>query len=207
MTIGPHRPVQGVGETQGPSTALGMTGLRVFGAGTPEAGQRRSDERNLAGDSWNMNNLSDMRQNRLLTAALVLAALPLAPVRAQEGSDAAEVRTLEMKIADWYKNRQIQTFASLLDDDFVITFEDGSTYGKTGYLSYSASSSTSVESVEISEMKVRMHGDTAIVIGVYHEKGTDSRQAYDYHDRFTDVWMKKGGKWRLIAAHYAVPTK
>jgi len=150
-----------------------------------------------------------MLQKQLLTAALLLAALPLAPVGAlaQETPDAAEIRSLELKIADWYKNRQIQTFAALLDADFVITFEDGSTYGKTGYLSYSASSSTVIESVEISEMKVRMHGDTAVVTGVYHEKGIDSRQTYDYHDRFTDVWMKKAGKWRLVAAHYAVPAK
>lgn len=154
-----------------------------------------------------MNNLSDMPQKLLLTAALLLAALPLVPARAQETGDAAEIRSLELKIADWYKSRQIQTFAALLDDDFVITFEDGSTYGKTGYLSYSASSSTVVESVEISDMRVRLHGETAVVTGVYHEKGNDSRQAYDYHDRFTDVWMKKSGKWRLIAAHYAVPSK
>ena len=154
-----------------------------------------------------MNNLPDMRRNPTLTAVLLLAALPLVPARAQETPDAAEIRSLELKIADWYKSRQIQTFANLLDDDFVITFEDGSTYGKTGYLSYSASSSTSVQSVEISEMKVRMHGDTAVVTGVYDEKGIDNRQAYDYHDRFTDVWMKKAGKWRLIAAHYAVPSK
>jgi len=148
-----------------------------------------------------------MRQKRLLTAALCLAALPLVAGRAQDTGDAAEIRALELKVADWYKNRQVQTFAILLDDDFVITFEDGSTYSKTGYLSYTASSSTMVESVELSDLKIRMHGDTAIVIGVYHEKGVDSRQAYDYHDRFTDVWMKKGGKWRLVAAHYAVPTK
>jgi ketosteroid isomerase-like protein len=118
-----------------------------------------------------------------------------------------EIRALELKIADWYKHRQIETFATLLDDNFVITFEDGSTYGKTGYLSYSASSSTVVESVEIPEMKIRMHGDTAVVTGIYHEKGVDNRQAYDYHDRFTDVWMKKAGKWRLVAAHYSVPSK
>jgi len=148
-----------------------------------------------------------MRQKRLLTAALCLAALPLVAGRAQDTGDAAEIRALELKVADWYKNRQVQTFAMLLDDDFVITFEDGSTYSKTGYLSYTASSSTVVESVELSDLKIRLHGDTAIVIGVYHEKGVDSRQAYDYHDRFTDVWMKKGGKWRLVAAHYAVPTK
>jgi hypothetical protein len=35
----------------------------------------------------------------------------------------------------------------------------------------------------------------------------DNLRTYDYHDRFTDVWMKKSGKWRLVAAHYSVPTK
>jgi ketosteroid isomerase-like protein len=148
-----------------------------------------------------------MRKFRLLTVALFVAALPLVPLRAQESGDAREIRSLELKIADWYQHRQIENFAALLDDDFVITFEDGSTYSKTGYLSYSASSATAVESVEIPEMKVRMHGDTAVVTGIYHEKGVDSQKAYDYHDRFTDVWMKKAGKWRLVAAHYSVPTK
>jgi ketosteroid isomerase-like protein len=148
-----------------------------------------------------------MPKKRLLTAVLFLAVLPLIPARAQEPSDTAEIRSLELKIADWYRHRQVETFATLLDEDFVITFEDGSTYSKTGYLSYSASSSTVVESVEIPEMKIRMHGDTAVVTGVYHEKGIDNRQAYDYHDRFTDVWMRKAGKWRLVAAHYSVPSK
>ena len=133
--------------------------------------------------------------------------MSLVPARAQGPSETAEIRALELKMLDCYKLRQVEVFAAVLDEDFVITFEDGSTYSKTGYLSYSASSSTRVEVAEIPEMKVRMHGDTAVVTGVYHEKGVDSQKTYDYHDRFTDVWMKKAGKWRLVAAHYSVPSK
>lgn len=125
----------------------------------------------------------------------------------QDASEASMVRALELKMLDCYRLRQVEVFATVLDDDFVITFEDGSTYSKTGYLSYSASSSTRVELAEIPEMKVRVHGDTAIVTGVYHEKGLDAQKAYDYRDRFTDVWMKKSSKWRLVAAHYSVPSK
>ena len=125
----------------------------------------------------------------------------------QDSSQAANVRALELKMLDCYRLRQVEVFATVLDDDFVITFEDGSTYSKTGYLSYSASSSTRVELAEIPEMKVRVHGDTAVVTGVYHEKGLDAQKTYDYRDRFTDVWMKKSGKWRLVAAHYSVPSK
>jgi ketosteroid isomerase-like protein len=128
-------------------------------------------------------------------------------LHAQQSSDAAEIRSLELKMLDCYKHRQVEGFAAVLDEDFVITFEDGSTYSKTGYLSYSASSSTHIELAEIAEMKIRMHGDTAIVTGIYHEKGIDSQRTYDYHDRFTDVWMRESGKWRLVAAHYSVPTK
>jgi ketosteroid isomerase-like protein len=125
----------------------------------------------------------------------------------QDSSEAATIKALELKMLDCYKLRQVEVFANVLDDDFVITFEDGSTYSKTGYLSYSAMSSTHVEMVEIPKMKVRVHGDTAVVTGVYHEKGVDAQRHYDYRDRFTDVWMKKAGRWRLVAAHYAVPTK
>lgn len=141
-----------------------------------------------------------------LAAFVCLTIFPLG-LRAQESSDSAAIRALELKLLDCYKHHQVEVFASVLDDDFVITFEDGSTYSKTGYLAYSSSSSTRVEIVEIPEMKIRLHGDTAVVIGVYHEKGIDSQRSYDYHDRFTDVWMKKAGKWRLIGAHYSVPSK
>lgn len=127
--------------------------------------------------------------------------------RAQDSSDSAAIRALELKLLDCYKHHEVEVFASVLDDDFVITFEDGSTYSKTGYLAYSTSALTRVETVEIPEMKIRLHGETAVVTGVYHEKGIDSQKSYDYHDRFTDVWMKKSGKWRLIAAHYSVPSK
>ena len=141
-----------------------------------------------------------------IAAFVCLTTLPLA-LRAQDSSDTAAIRALELKLLDCYKHHEVEVFASVLDDNFVITFEDGSTYSKTGYLAYSTSAATHVESVEIPEMRIRMHGDTAVVTGVYHEKGIDSQKSYDYHDRFTDVWMKKAGKWRLIAAHYSVPSK
>jgi len=148
-----------------------------------------------------------MGKRLFFTAAAVCLALFSLPASAQEASEAANVKALELKLLDCYKRHEVQVFASVLDDDFVITFEDGSTFSKTGYLAYSTSASTHVELAEIPEMRIRMHGDTAVVTGVYHEKGMDSQKSYDYHDRFTDVWMKKAGKWHLIAAHYSVPTK
>lgn len=137
----------------------------------------------------------------------LLAMLPLPRVAAQEDSEAAEVRALDFKLTEAYKQRQFDLLASLLDEDFVITFEDGSTYGKTGYISFSAATTVRVDVAEMSEVKVRMHGNTAVLTGVYHERGLEKGSAYDYRDRFTDVWMKNQGKWRLLASHYAIPLK
>ena len=148
-----------------------------------------------------------MGKRAFFLASVVCLAIFPAGLRAQESSDAAAVRALELKLLDCYKHHEVEVFASVLDDDFVITFEDGSTYSKTGYLSFSVTSSSHVDLVEMSDMKTRVHGHTAIVTGWYHEKGQNKGEKYDYHDRFTDVWMKKDGKWLLIASHYAVPMK
>ena len=144
------------------------------------------------------------RMNAALVA-LAIGTAALASLHAQE-SEEATIRALELKVADLYKQHRVEAFAPLLDDGFVITFEDGKVYSKTGYLAYTTSSQTHVELVEIPEMKVHLHGDTAVVTGVYHEKGSDHDGSYDYRDRFTDVWMKQSGKWRLVAAHYSLPT-
>jgi ketosteroid isomerase-like protein len=125
-------------------------------------------------------------------------------VSAQEKSDATTVRALESKWVDAYKQRQIATVASLLSDDYVITLEDGSTYGKVGFISYNAGS-LRVDVAEASDLKIRMHDNIAVVTGAYHEKGVLAGKPYDYHDRLTDVWMKTGGKWQLIASHYSLP--
>jgi ketosteroid isomerase-like protein len=135
---------------------------------------------------------------------LAMLAIPLA---AQDRSDAATIRSLELKWTESYKQRQVAMLASLLADDFIITIENGSTYGKTGYISHSAEPSVQVEVAEMSDLKVRMHGNTAVVTGAYHERGESNGQHYEYHDRLTDIWMKSGGKWQVVASHYSVPVK
>jgi len=130
------------------------------------------------------------------------------PLVAQDNSDTAgTIRKLEEKWTASYKNRQIDILSSLLAEDFVITVEDGNTYSKSGYISHSADSSVQVEVAEILDLKVRMHGNTAVVTGAYHEKGKSNGKPYEYHDRLTDVWMKVGAKWQVISSHYSVPVK
>ncbi len=127
---------------------------------------------------------------------------------AQEPAGAAsQVRKLEEKWTAAYKDRKIDLLSSLLAEDFVITVEDGNTYSKAGYITHSADSSVRVEVAKLSDLRVRLHGSIAVVTGAYHERGQSNGKPYEYHDRLTDVWMKVGGAWQVIASHYSVPLK
>ena len=140
-----------------------------------------------------------------IAASLLLGAATLAV--AQKPQDGAKVIALEKKWTEAYKQRDITILSSLLSEDFVITVEDGATYGKEGYISHSADSSVHVEVAELSDLKVRMHGNTAVVTGAYHEVGSSNGKRYEYRDRLTDVWMSVGGTWQVVASHYSVPLK
>jgi ketosteroid isomerase-like protein len=148
-----------------------------------------------------------MHIHRSWTLTLCLLAASAVSLTAQEKSDASTVRALEMKWTESYKERNIDILSSLLADDFVITIEDGSVFSKPGYITHSADPSVRVQVAELSDLKVRMHGGAAIVTGAYHEKGESNGKRYEYRDRLTDVWMKTGSTWQVVASHYSVPFK
>ncbi len=112
---------------------------------------------------------------------------------------------LENKWNAAYQRGDIAVMNSLLDDDFIITVEDGSTFSKPGYIAHSGDTTVHVSQSEMSDLRVRMHDNTAVVTGTYHEKGTSKGKPYEYRDRFTDVWININGRWRVIASHYSVP--
>jgi ketosteroid isomerase-like protein len=149
-----------------------------------------------------------MSMQQFAKLSLVFAlCLPVVAGAQPQSSDTAKILALETKWTEAYKLRQIDILSSLLAENFVITVEDGSTYGKSGYITHSADSSVHVEIAEQIGLRVRMHGNTAVVTGAYHEKGSSKGKPYEYRDRFTDVWMKVNGKWQVIASHYSVPIK
>lgn len=149
-----------------------------------------------------------MRRFRHLILTCVLVLQCALGIAAQEkGDPASVVKSLELKWTDAYMRREIQSLASLLAEDFIITVEDGTTYGKSGYISHTADPSVHVQLAQMSDLRIRVHGDAAVVTGAYHEKGDSNGKPYEYHDRFTDVWIKSGGNWQVVASHYSVPVQ
>ena len=57
------------------------------------------------------------------------------------------------------------------------------------------------------DMKLRRFGDTVVVTGATHEKGTFKGKAYEHYGRFTDTWIKSNGEWICVASQLALIEK
>jgi ketosteroid isomerase-like protein len=147
-----------------------------------------------------------MKLRLLLVALLAIWISNFAVAQSKSDALSSKVLALEKEWNAAYKRGDVTTMNALLADDFIITVEDGKTYSKSGYIALNGNSTVRVEISEMSDVKVRMHGNTvAVVTGAYHEKGLSKGKPYEYHDRFTDLWMDLNGKWQVIASHYAIP--
>jgi Domain of unknown function (DUF4440) len=54
------------------------------------------------------------------------------------------------------------------------------------------------EAIDPKEVKVRVHGDAAIVMGLYHIKATLNGRTVDGVFRNTGVFTKQAGTWRCV---------
>lgn len=139
---------------------------------------------------------------------LILAALGTSAISLAQNSSEASSKILALE-REWnaaYRAGDVAKMNSLLADDFIITIEDGRTFSKSGYIALNGNTTVRVDVSDMTDLKVRMHGNgIAVVTGAYHEKGTSQNKPYEYRDRFTDVWMMIEGKWQIIVSQYSIP--
>lgn len=70
---------------------------------------------------------------------------------------------------------------------------------KTDIVKGFQSGSFKYDSRTISDLKVRVYGDTAIVTGRSTQTGTESGKDYSGDYRFTRVYVKQKGRWVTVA--------
>lgn len=67
------------------------------------------------------------------------------------------------------------------------------------------SSKITLDSLELSDLRVRIEGNTAVVTGVNSSKGRDEKGLpFDRRSRFTDVFVKRDGRWQVLATQGTV---
>jgi len=96
-----------------------------------------------------------------------------------------------------YLNKDPKALERILDDAFVNVDSDGILQTKAEVLA-EVRASTILQFLTES-MAVQLHGNVAIVTGVFEIKGVDHGKPYAQRERFLDTWLYKNGQWVSIA--------
>jgi ketosteroid isomerase-like protein len=137
---------------------------------------------------------------------LCLIALAMAPLSGAQNKAAAEkaVTSGEMQWLKSQRTNNAELVAPLLAEGFTNTASDGKVSNKAE--SIAEAKATKFTSVDYTDLKVMVFGDTAIAIGGFRATGTDaSGKPMDDNERFTDTWTKMAnGKWECVASHQSM---
>jgi len=147
--------------------------------------------------------------------SLVIAVLALALtsiVMAQEQSTAGTQRSnIEQVIRQLDGERiqaQIGADAAALDriyaDDFIGVGPSGTVRTKKQVILDFTSGTLRFQSITTDEVQVRVYENTAVETGLSTMDGQDKGKTVPRNTRFTRVWVKQQGFWRLVANHYSV---
>jgi ketosteroid isomerase-like protein len=112
-----------------------------------------------------------------------------------------QLKKLEMQWDDAGVKKDAAVYDRLLADDFTLTGPNGHLVTKAQFTAELKSGEDTVSSSALSDMKVRVYGDTAVVTYVEKAKETFKGQDVSGTSRWTDTWVKRGGSWQCVASH------
>ena len=104
-------------------------------------------------------------------------------------------------------NRDSRALDGMIGSGFVNTEWDGELSDKQKFLADIKDPQFKPTSLTIQDVKVSMYGDSAIVVGIYHTKGTYQSKPYEHFGRFTDTWVFTEGRWQCAASHTSLLKK
>jgi ketosteroid isomerase-like protein len=102
---------------------------------------------------------------------------------------------------------QIESDAAALERiyaaDFIGVGPSGAVRTKPQVISDFTSGELKFQSITTDEVQVRIYGNTAVETGRSTMNGQDRGKAVPRDNRFTRVWVKQQGHWRLVLNHYS----
>jgi ketosteroid isomerase-like protein len=133
----------------------------------------------------------------MLSGLLALLFIPSGRVAAQ--SDKA-VREVLRQMIDADLKDDATELDRTLSEDYVIIRDNGVVRSRAETLEGIKNGSTKFEAFDVSDLQVRVYGDTAVV--TFHENIKGSRVGKDMSGQFREVrvFVNRAGTWRAVVA-------
>ena len=148
-----------------------------------------------------------MRKVNLIVLALVVIYLLAAPLALGQGEKTGKAKggNVEQQIealSDQAIQAQLKGDTSALEknyaDDATIIHSDGTLSTKAQEIENLKSSALKYESIDVRDRKIKVYGNTAVVIALSSFKGTLSGKPFSGDVRSTRIFVKQDGNWKMV---------
>jgi len=139
-----------------------------------------------------------MKHVRVIAAVIILSTTGYA----QPASEL--VTTLSQRYTEWmdaFLRGDGKTMDTFETNDFALVQGNGTTFEKVKPRAETNKPRDTVRSTTVSDAKVRVIGDVAVLTGL------DTKTSPAAQQRFTTVWRREAGSWKVWSAHWTQAPK
>jgi len=132
-------------------------------------------------------------------AAQRVTARPRIPVDSGDEATIREILDLERQAREASLHRDADFSQRTLSDDYVAITPLGQVTTKQDTLSARRSGQLRYDSIDVTDMVVRVYGDTAVVTARADVKGHQLGEDFSGPYRYTRVWIRRAGHWQTVS--------
>lgn len=140
---------------------------------------------------------------RILIVIALAAAAPalfLTQTQGKAADDERALRRIEQELTDAMLKGDASAVERHYADAFIFNTPDGEVMNKAQIVSNLKTGGAKFESSNFEDMKVQVYGDSAVVTSLTTDKGTVGGVDVSGRYRWMDVFVRRGGRWQLVAA-------
>jgi ketosteroid isomerase-like protein len=144
----------------------------------------------------------------ILAGLLILSLSPAMFAQHGSNTDAEQTRILALENA-WNlaeEHKDVKALDGLLANTMVYIDYDGTFMDKAQFIASVKAPLLHPEQIVNESMTAHVYGDSAVVTGIYREKGVNKGKSYLRRGRFTDTWVNQNGTWVCVASQSTLIT-
>jgi ketosteroid isomerase-like protein len=115
-------------------------------------------------------------------------------------SDQQTLMDLERQWDAAFRNGNVKFIDSILEPDFIATYDNGVRADKAKELALAASFNQQIDASAMDDFTIKIYGNTAVVWLTLHLLGPMQGKPVELTYRYLDVWVLRDGNWRCIAS-------
>ena len=119
--------------------------------------------------------------------------------------DETELIELQQTLAKAWLAGDRATVERIIAPEWTSTGPDGSTTDRAKVLAQVFETGAHrIRGLNVDDVKARVFGDAAVVEGRTHGVGEFEGSGYDVVIRFTDMFVRREGRWQAVASHASI---